>query len=427
MLPSLLLCICISKITTAFFTHHSPVRQSALILPKAVSSVTACAVPPYQSKLFSQRKLSFYRKLHNQQSVMSFSNLVQVSKVACDKMVPLIRTLYGAMNSETSKLKADASVFTITDGIVQYLLTEHLFHTHKFKDVVGEEEDSKVNLKSPPYSVDKMLVPEEFNEQIGTTVAEISRLAEEIDSTSFRDITVFIDPIDGTREFASGLGEQCSVCIGFADSSGKVLAGLVYRPLSNPPTFAGGCASESFVISELDLQDKPNMTGFLTTNGGISKFTEALITELGFQRVRSGGAGNKMLMLLEGKGIAYIQDRGVSRWDTAGAQAVIEAHGGTLSKLTAFMKDQKLESYRYLKSDINVDFEPGVAALTKYNCMFSASAEAKIGVLADSAADVKPYANLCGLIALSSCGLAQRDKIFAAVQRAQATVQPSYD
>ena len=40
----------------------------------------------------------------------------------------------------------------------------------------------------------------------------------------------------------------------------------------------------------------------------------ALIKELGFDRVPSGGAGNKMLMLLEGKGAAYIQDRGVSRW-----------------------------------------------------------------------------------------------------------------
>ena len=40
----------------------------------------------------------------------------------------------------------------------------------------------------------------------------------------------------------------------------------------------------------------------------------ALIKELSFDRVPSGGAGNKMLMLLEGKGAAYIQDRGVSRW-----------------------------------------------------------------------------------------------------------------
>ena len=36
--------------------------------------------------------------------------------------------------------------------------------------------------------------------------------------------------------------------------------------------------------------------------GGISKFIEALMMESKYVRVPSGGAGNKMLMLLEGKG-----------------------------------------------------------------------------------------------------------------------------
>ena len=49
------------------------------------------------------------------------------------------------------------------------------------------------------------------------------------------------------------------------------------------------------------------------------------------------GAGNKMLMLLEGKGAAYIQDRGVSRWDTCACEAVIDAHGGLLCKLPAIV------------------------------------------------------------------------------------------
>jgi hypothetical protein len=52
----------------------------------------------------------------------------------------------------------------------------------------------------------------------------------------------------------------------------------------------------------------------LISNGSISPFIGHLIDELGYTRVRSGGAGNKMLMLLEGKGGCYIQDRGVSRW-----------------------------------------------------------------------------------------------------------------
>jgi fructose-1,6-bisphosphatase/inositol monophosphatase family enzyme len=88
--------------------------------------------------------------------------------------------------------------------------------------------------------------------------------------------------------------------------------------------------------------------------------------ELTFDRVPSGGAGNKMLMLLEvcvcvctltrschararaqqRKAAAYIQDRGVSRWDTCAAQAVLEATGGVLCKLSTFMRTQELASYQ---------------------------------------------------------------------------------
>lgn len=49
----------------------------------------------------------------------SLHELCDVSREACDIMSPMISLFYNAINSETSKLKADASVFTIADGIVQ--------------------------------------------------------------------------------------------------------------------------------------------------------------------------------------------------------------------------------------------------------------------------------------------------------------------
>ena len=87
--------------------------------------------------------------------------------------------------------------------------------------------------------------------------------------------------------------------------------------------------------------------------------------------MRAGGAGNKALLLLEGRGQSYIQDRGVSRWDTCAAQAVLEAHGGCLAKLAAFAAAEAdaplataLATYRYRPGEVNADFEPGLAALT---------------------------------------------------------------
>ena len=72
-------------------------------------------------------------------------------------------------------------------------------------------------------------------------------------------------------------------------------------------------------------------------------------------------------MVLEGKGSAYIQDRGVSRWDTCGAQACIEAYGGVMAKLSTFASSPELKSYTYLKGETNLDFVAGESNMTPYN------------------------------------------------------------
>lgn len=239
--------------------------------------------------------------------------LSKVSKRACDALQPMVFAFYNAINGETAKFKADKSVFTIADGIVQHLLTNCLFTADKFAGIVGEE-DCVVNIQTAPYKVDDLTVPDDFIGLINDAQQAILALASEIHPSDYRDVSVFIDPIDGTREFSTGLGEQCSICIGFSDAAGKPIAGVVYRPITQPATFAMGAVSEGFREAELDYASPSDATGFLTSNGSISPFLVDLMKKMDFHRVPSGGAGNKMLMLLEGKGAAYIQDRGVSRW-----------------------------------------------------------------------------------------------------------------
>ncbi len=113
--------------------------------------------------------------------------------------------------------------------------------------------------------------------------------------------------------------------------------------------------------------------------------------------------------------------------DTSGAQAVIEAHCGILSKLTRFIADKSLESYTYLKSTTNLDFEENTSFMTAYNVVDKSLVKKgdapKIGTLAD----FKAYSNICGLLALNQDGLANLDTIFAAIQAVKATSEPSYD
>ena len=355
---------------------------------------------------------------------------------ACEAVTPSIEALYQSIgqNAESgiTKTKADDSVFTIADGLVQFLLTEVLLGT-TVGDIVGEE-DCAVNLEQKPYMVDDFIVPAELEEAIdqaiqGVTEARDGLLSKSNHKDLYQSLTAFIDPIDGTREFSTQKGEQCTICVGFSNiETGKPVAGVVYRPLSQPhPTWAAGAKEESYAASSLlSVEDESKKGSLLTTNGRISPFLESIMKELDYDRAPSGGAGNKMLMLLEGKGTAYIQDRGVSRWDTCGAQAVLEAHGGILCRLDRFLEGTE-SSYTYRKTEENLDFEPNTANLTKYNARKGIELEA--GSMATATSEVKPYANLCGLMALGKANNNEEDraKILSGLKSAAEASPPAFD
>jgi hypothetical protein len=62
-------------------------------------------------------------------------DLCQISKEACDAVTPMLRAFYDKISDQrhggSSKLKADATYFTIADGIVQHMFINHLFAGNK--------------------------------------------------------------------------------------------------------------------------------------------------------------------------------------------------------------------------------------------------------------------------------------------------------
>lgn len=249
--------------------------------------------------------------------------LCTISLRACEVMTPLISTIYNDLSKNEVKAKQDNSAFTIADGLVQRLLYV-LFESVQFRGIVGEEETSPLSAdeESWTHQVDGMTIPKHILPIVQTAKSEIETLAGSL-CGDYSKISVFIDPIDGTKEFSTGKGEQCSICIGFADENGKAVGGVVYRPLTLNPTWAAGAISEQYVVHNFDLNAHlQDDEGLLTSNGSISTFIESLMIELGMKRVKAGGAGNKMLLLLERSlqlannspmsSMLYIQDRGVS-------------------------------------------------------------------------------------------------------------------
>lgn len=287
-------------------------------------------------------------------------------------------------------------------------------------------------------------MPEEFNNLVQNTLAKIKTLAEKIDQNAYKDITVFVDPIDGTREFATGKGDSVSILVGYNDRSGKPVAGMIYRPLTNPPTWAAGAESEGCVMGHLDRPAVPNPRGILVSDGKISKFLSKLIDELGLEKVPSLASGNRALMLLEGKAGAYIRDTGgFAKWDTSGPTAVVEAYGGVMGKLPPFLSDQTLESYTHLKTPVNLDFEPGQVQLTKSNAVNKGAVpkdEVKVvtmgmttttyitstTILVPDVSMVKPYSCMSGLVCVDKANTEKLPAIHAAMVKVKAENAPLY-
>lgn len=372
----------------------------------------------------------------------TLTELCQISKQACDILQPMIQAFYDKINGqggEMTKKKADATYFTIVDGIVQHLIITYLLKGNKFADIVGEEDGSDINIMQKPFHVDELIVPDEFTDMIARARDQMTQLSKKIDYFSYKGLTVFVDPIDGTREFATGKGEACSMLIGYNDQFGNPVAGIMYRPVLTSKhkkvTWAAGAKSESYFDGELDKPAVPNHKGMLVTDAKVSDFIVQLTFELGYVRVPSLASGNRALMLLEGKAGAYIRDTGgFAKWDCSGPGAVLEAYGGVMGKLPGFMESKRIEPYTYLKSEKNLDFEPGVISLTLSNAKDKSAAlnmrnDGEHDLYVDDVDTVKEYSCLLGLVALTKDTVVDIDIIHDAMLKVKDKngVAPTYN
>ena len=122
-------------------------------------------------------------------------------------------------------------------------------------------------------------------------------------------------------------------------------------------------------------------------------------------------------------------DRGVSKWDTCAAQAILEAQGGLLIQLDPFFDHPSNEvSYTYKVTttcdDLPINFP---AHLTRYNARLYEEGNEKVPIT--NANMVQPYANICGMLALTQQGNTHEHKqqILEAIQHVSQQYPPAFD
>lgn len=178
---------------------------------------------------------------------------------------------------------------------------------------------------------------------------------EELRSLETKDVVLWIDPLDGTKEFTLGFVQYVTVLIGIS-YRGRALGGVVHVPFVggkyiqkhdplNPShkstphdpslgpgrTIWGAVGVGVYGSEIVDLKTIPEDRRWITTTR--SHFSTALKGLLEAKQpqaiIRCGGAGSKGLLVLTGDADAYLYPQGgTKRWDTAALDAILHAAGG---------------------------------------------------------------------------------------------------
>jgi len=159
---------------------------------------------------------------------------------------------------------------------------------------------------------------------------------------NIEDLVLWVDPLDGTREFTQGILEAVTCLIGICHQ-GRPIAGVINRPFFGETVSAivglgyflhGFSAEKRANIAEIERSRSQDRRVVLTSRshgGGV--LDDYISTVNADSIVRAGGCGGKMLMMIEGTGDAYVfPKRGTKKWDTAAPEALIVAYGGKLTQ-----------------------------------------------------------------------------------------------
>lgn len=156
----------------------------------------------------------------------------------------------------------------------------------------------------------------------------------EYEGLDMKDFVVWVDPLDGTKEFTEGNITHVTVLIGIS-AKGKAVAGVVHQPFNtdNGRTIWGVNGLGLFGASRAAVPEGRRIITTTKSHGNdlVNKTIEALKPD---QVIKTGGCGYKVLQIIEGVADAYVfATPGTKKWDSCAPEALLRSCGGTLTDI----------------------------------------------------------------------------------------------
>ncbi|TKS75508.1 3'(2'),5'-bisphosphate nucleotidase 1 [Collichthys lucidus] len=226
---------------------------------------------------------------------------------------------------------------TLADRLAQQSICASLSRRFPKITIIGEEE-------LPAEVVREDLIESGHSEEIlqKTCPAEYRELKEE----ELHGVSV-TKPMPRYHT-TKGLLDNVTVLIGIA-YAGKAIAGVINQPFYNYQLGAGSALGRTMWgmpglgAFGFQLQEVPGDKRIVTTTRSHSNkvVTDCVDAMEPHEVIRVGGAGNKIIQLVEGRASAYVfASPGCKKWDTCAPEAILDAVGGKLT-------DMHGNAYRY--------------------------------------------------------------------------------
>lgn len=138
-----------------------------------------------------------------------------------------------------------------------------------------------------------------------------------------KEVVIWVDPLDGTAEYTQGILESVTVLIGLSVAN-RAIGGIIHQPYYKRSDDQYGRTIWGLKgLGSNGFEKKPKIEGELiatTTRSHSNELVQSALNAIEPTKVlRVGGAGYKVLQLLEGDAHAYIfATAGCKKWDTCG-------------------------------------------------------------------------------------------------------------
>ncbi|XP_026197115.1 3'(2'),5'-bisphosphate nucleotidase 1 isoform X1 [Anabas testudineus] len=246
---------------------------------------------------------------------------------------------------------------TLADRLAQQSICASLSRRFPKITIIGEEELQAEDVREDLIETGQA---EEILQK--PCPAEYSGLREE-------ELVVWVDPLDGTKEYTEAsmclqqhtvakiphkgldtsqphstalwLLDNVTVLIGIA-YGGKAIAGVINQPFYNYQLGEGANLGRTMWgmlglgAFGFQLQEVPGDRRIITTTRSHSNklVIDCVDAMEPHEVIRVGGAGNKIIQLVEGKASAYVfASIGCKKWDTCAPEAILHAVGGKLTDI----------------------------------------------------------------------------------------------